>query len=695
MKRGWQSSTPTAIALAAALVFTACRRDPPPPVPDAGLAAAPIDRRALLVGVDRYRDPGITALRGARNDVEAMRGLLIERHGFAPDAIHTLLGPEATGDAIVAAFRSRLIDGAGPGTIAVFHFSGHGRRVWDTSGDEPDGWDEAIVPYDAGSDLADAGLVDDVFAPLVDALVARGAAVTLIFDSCYSGSPVRGGAAVRSAPSVGGARGADAAAGAGDVLEGRPGATVIAAAQSTEKAHEVEDAAGQHHGALTWALVRTLRAAPADATWRAVMAEVRHRVGLVFAQQTPLLGGERPDRVVFERAEKPLPPRSFAVEAAGDRVRIAAGSLHGVTAGSVFALVGPDGAARGRVVVTRVGAASAEARAEGGVGAGTAADPPAAPATAGDRSAAATDRPGIGGAPADSAADRPEAAAPTAPADRAPPEAAPAVPPGTRAVEVARSGPADRLPVAVIGAEAGAVAQTLSAAGVRVVDPTEARLRVAVDGGVATLLGPDGRPLGEPIALAARGTVAVVPAVLAAGRWLHLAELTGAPAEGVRFTIDGGEALAPGLARARPGDAVRLVVRNDGSRRWYAAVIDVADDGSLAVLWPRPREEAVVEPGEGFTVPAEGALVLHPPLGRAASRDVVHLILTSRPADFTALGETPRAGSAPAGHPLLGWFTAAERGAGEPAALDDGAWALHTVRLVTCGAAGCPEQAGR
>ncbi|MCB9553536.1 MAG: caspase family protein [Myxococcales bacterium] len=362
-------------ALVALAALTACRRDPPPPAPDAGPATVTIDRRALLVGVDRYRDPGITALRGARNDVEALRGLLIERHGFAPEAIHTLLGPEATGDAIVAAFRARLIDGAGPGTIAVFHFSGHGRRVWDTSGDEPDGWDEAIVPYDAGSGLDDAGLIDDVFAPLVDALVARGAAVTLIFDSCYSGSPVRGGAAVRSAPPVGGVRGADAAAGAGDVLEGRPGATVIAAAQSTEKAHEVEDAAGQHHGALTWALVRTLRAAPADATWRAVMAEVRHRVGLVFAQQTPALGGERPDRVVFERAERPPPPRSFAVEAVAGGVRIAAGSLHGVTAGSVFALVGPDGAARGRVVVARVGAASAEAVAE-------AAMPPAGEAAA-------------------------------------------------------------------------------------------------------------------------------------------------------------------------------------------------------------------------------------------------------------------------------------------------------------------------
>lgn len=661
------------------------------------MVAAGVDRRALLVGVEAYRDSGITRLRGARNDIDAMRGLLVDRFGFAPASVMTLVDGEATGDAIIAAFRAHLIEPAGPGTIAVFHFSGHGRRVWDVSGDEPDGWDEAIVPFDAGSALDDAGLIDDVFAPLVDALVARGAAVTVIFDSCYSGSPVRGGAAVRAAPAVGGERGAAAAMGSGDAFEGRAGVTVIAAAQSGEKAHEVEDAAGQHHGALTWALVRTLRTAPTGATWRGVMAEVQHRVGLVFAQQSPVLGGERPDRLVFEWGERAPPARSFAVDGIAGGVRIAAGSLHGVTVGSVFAVVGAAaGEALGSVVVARVGAASAEAR-----WVVPSAVPSAAPGTAGTggddarpgagaRTAAMGDASG-GGNGSEVMPSAVPSAMPSPVPSTVPSTVERVVPRGSRAVEIARSGPSARLPVAVRGDEAGAVAQTLSAAGVRVVDASEARLRVEVERGVARVLGLDGAALGEPVDLAARGTVGVVPAVLAAGRWLHLAELVGAPAEGVVLSVEGGEVIGPGVVRVKAGDAVRLVVHNGSSRRWHAAVVDVSDDGSLGVLWPRPREEAVVEPGEGFSVPEVGALVLHPRAGRAVSRDVVHLLLTSRPADFTALGETPRAGAAPAGHALLGWFTAAERGAGEATALADGDWALHTVRLVTCGAAGCPE----
>ena len=41
-----------------------------------------------------------------------------------------------------------LTDGAGPGDVLVFHYSGHGSQVDDDSGDEWECRDEILVPYD-------------------------------------------------------------------------------------------------------------------------------------------------------------------------------------------------------------------------------------------------------------------------------------------------------------------------------------------------------------------------------------------------------------------------------------------------------------------------------------------------------------------------------------------------------------------
>lgn len=627
----------TARAVLLACLATGCQCNTPAPSPAPSSATA--ERRALLVGIDAYRDPGNPRLDGAENDVEAMRALLIERYGFAERDVMTLRGEAATGEAIIEAFRAHLIAPAGPGTIAVFHFSGHGRRVGDTSGDEPDGMDEAIVPYDATGGLTGAGLLDDTFTPLVDALVARGAVATLIFDSCYSGSPVRGGGAVRSAPPIGLTRGAEATTGSGDLLDGRAGVTVISAADVDEKANEVEVGAGQHFGALTWALIDTLRAAPAETTWRAAMAEVRHRVGVYFPRQRPAVRGDAPDRVIFGHAERPPPPRSFAARAVDAGVELGGGALHAVTIGSVFEVVGLDGEARGRVVVRRVGAAKALAEGESG-----------------------------------------------------PVE----VPPEARAVEVARRGPSGAIALAIVGEgerereDAERAAQALSAIeGLRLVDPTEAALWVQLEDGHARVTRAGGPPLGRAIDVRGAELAALAREVFAAARWLHLTRLTGAPADGVEFTLEGFDTQGSDVWRATGAETARLIVRNTSRRRWYAAVLAVADTGEVAVWWPPADAEAAIEPGVTVTIPPDGGLVFHPPTDRPVSRDLFHLVLTSRPADFSALAD-PQRGDGRDPHPLVGWFVAAERGSTEPPPLADGEWALHTIRLETCGPGGCP-----
>ena len=59
-----------------------------------------------------------------------------------------LWNEEATKDAIKQAF-NRLCEDTEPGDYVFLHFSCHGQQMMDLNGDEEDGLDEALIPYDA------------------------------------------------------------------------------------------------------------------------------------------------------------------------------------------------------------------------------------------------------------------------------------------------------------------------------------------------------------------------------------------------------------------------------------------------------------------------------------------------------------------------------------------------------------------
>lgn len=119
------------------------------------LAAAEPLRLALLVGVSKYQ-PGPDAWRElhTEKDIDQMKEVLVRHHGFQEAAIYTLRNEQATGAGIKRAFRKHLIDKASLGAVVVFLFSGHGQQILDDSGDEMDGLDESLVPYDTASQRA-------------------------------------------------------------------------------------------------------------------------------------------------------------------------------------------------------------------------------------------------------------------------------------------------------------------------------------------------------------------------------------------------------------------------------------------------------------------------------------------------------------------------------------------------------------
>ena len=145
-------------------------------------------QRALLIGVSNY-EANLPPLAGSRNDVMLIRELLVHKFGFDRANIEVLIDEQATRDKIFAAVGA-LSERAAPEDIVLIHFSGHGSQAPDTNGDEPDGFDETILPHDSRTPgIAD--ITDDE----LNALLSRfeSGSVVVILDSCHSGTGTRSG----------------------------------------------------------------------------------------------------------------------------------------------------------------------------------------------------------------------------------------------------------------------------------------------------------------------------------------------------------------------------------------------------------------------------------------------------------------------------------------------------------------------
>lgn len=135
--------------------------------------------RALCVGVNDYKDPGITDLRAPSYDVERITEVFEnsrfgdEEHTF--NSIDVLLGSQATRNNILQAITSSFSE-ADQNDVLYFYFSGHG---WGGNGNI-----STILPYDAdaGDEYNDISADD-----LASALSMIPGTKVVILDSCFSG----------------------------------------------------------------------------------------------------------------------------------------------------------------------------------------------------------------------------------------------------------------------------------------------------------------------------------------------------------------------------------------------------------------------------------------------------------------------------------------------------------------------------
>lgn len=264
------------------------------------LHAQPGRRRALLIGINDYSasrlpilqrgmsDRAWSNLDGTVNDVDIMRDLLITLYGFKRADILTLTDQQATRDAILRALKQHLLATAQNGDVVFFYFSGHGSQVRNSRSNEIDQLDESLVP--ANSRCGAKDIRDKELLPFFNGILDRGARLTIVLDTCHSGSGARGldgGLRYRAIkpdlrdvadPSIG-------------LRPEQRGALILSAAQDFDLAFEMLAERGTIRGAFTWALARALRDAEGGEPASDTFLRARARLHAERPAQDPVIAG--------------------------------------------------------------------------------------------------------------------------------------------------------------------------------------------------------------------------------------------------------------------------------------------------------------------------------------------------------------------------------------------------------------------
>lgn len=161
-------------------------------------------KRALLVGISKYRANGRTAWTNihGKEDVDSLAPAL-KKKGFT---VKTLVNEQATYQGITSSLKQLIVE-TKKGDVVFIHFSCHGQPVEDGllkgfPKDEKDGYDEAIVPIDAGRVYSPNGykgekhLIDDELNGYINSIRTKIGPQGMLYvtiDACHAGESSRKG----------------------------------------------------------------------------------------------------------------------------------------------------------------------------------------------------------------------------------------------------------------------------------------------------------------------------------------------------------------------------------------------------------------------------------------------------------------------------------------------------------------------
>ena len=283
----------------------------------------------------------------------------------------------ATKAAIINAFRNDLTAKAGPGDIVVFHYSGHGSRMPDANGDEVDRYDETIVPQDSRQGGV-FDISDDELNGLLRELSQKTRNVTVILDSCHSGTALRAaGLTIRQIPDddrtpppptdfAWSPRGVTEGP---DGIRPRDSSYVLIAGSGPQQFSNEFEAEGQRFGVLTYHLTRALESAGPETTYGTFSNESAPRSARCSRPRCRRWRELSPTRSCSAAPRARPSPTCSSPREPGAAVDVSAGAVHGLTLGSALDVYpsgtrtfGKDVRRSGRIELVRVDAFTSEGR---------------------------------------------------------------------------------------------------------------------------------------------------------------------------------------------------------------------------------------------------------------------------------------------------------------------------------------------
>ena len=312
---------------------------------------------ALLLAVGDYEESTGWAKLGSTNDVEILEEALIA-NGFDNANITTLTNQEVTNENLKKVFEEKLLNQVKEADILFIHYSGHGQQIVDQNGDEIDGLDECIVPFDSPKNY-EAGVYEgeklirddelSVYLNMLRKKMGKEGHILVTMDACHSGTATRGIKTARGTSELMAAKDFKTTKNndnKGSLIEGGSSenkgeyASLVTISSSTAKqlSYEMEDTDGKNYGLLSFALSKYLYDANEQDTYAEMLTNIRNFVSAETSLQSPQLDGELGMQVLSGGQSKGLLYFETSEWINQNIILLNEGELHGLSEGAKVVL---------------------------------------------------------------------------------------------------------------------------------------------------------------------------------------------------------------------------------------------------------------------------------------------------------------------------------------------------------------------